>query len=184
MPEITASTKIEGVYHVRLAVYEDERGRFMETFRKSWFPQRDWNIVQVNRSESQAGVLRGLHYHFRQVDYWHVLRGSLRAGLVDVRPDSPTFKQTEIVPMSDVAAVGLFIPNGVAHGFVAITDVLMTYVVDNYYDRSDEHGIAWNDPDLALEWGIERPLISGRDRQNPCLAAVPVDDLPKIFGQD
>jgi dTDP-4-dehydrorhamnose 3,5-epimerase len=184
MPEIIASANIQGVYHVRLGVYEDERGRFLETFRKSWFPQRNWGNVQVNRSESRAGVLRGLHYHFRQVDYWHVLRGSLRAGLVDVRPDSPTFKHTEIVPMSGAVGEGLFIPCGVAHGFVALTDVLMTYVVDNYYDPGDEHGIAWNDPDLALEWGVVQPVLSGRDRQNPRLAAVPVDSLPKIIGQD
>lgn len=184
MVEITESQKIQGVYHVQLAAYEDVRGRFVETFRKSWFPQRSWDIVQINRSESRAGVLRGLHYHFHQVDYWHVLQGSLRAGLVDIRPDSPTFKQIEMVPMSGPAGEGLFIPVGVAHGFVAVTDVLLTYVVDNYYDHSDEYGVAWNDPELALEWGITQPLVSGRDRQNPHLANVRREELPPFFGPD
>jgi dTDP-4-dehydrorhamnose 3,5-epimerase len=89
-----------------------------------------------------------------------------------------------MVPMSGPAGMGLFIPRGVAHGFVAVTDVLLAYVVDNYYDHSDEHGIAWDDPDLALAWGIEQPLISSRDRRNPRLAEVRPDDLPKFFGRD
>lgn len=180
MPDIVESSRIQGVYHVQLAVHADERGRFLETFRQSWFPQRQWDVIQMNRSESKAGVLRGLHYHFHQVDYWHVQQGTLRAGLVDIRPDSPTFKQVDIVPMSGANGVGLFIPVGVAHGFVAVTDVLLTYVVDNYYDSSDEFGVAWNDPDLGLNWGIERPVVSPRDNRNPRLSEINWDDLPRL----
>lgn len=182
MPVITESRRISGVYIVELVSHEDERGRFLETFRKSWFPQRDWKVVQTNRSESRAGVLRGLHFHWHQVDYWHVIQGEINAGLVDIRPDSPTYRATEIVPMSANPGVGLFIPVGVAHGFAALTDVVLTYVVDNYFDSSDEYGIAWNDPDLALDWGVSEPVVSGRDAQNPRLRDVPLEQLPRMRG--
>lgn len=181
MTHIRESSRIKGVYIVELTPFGDTRGRFMETFRKSWFPQRTWQEVQTNRSDSRAGVLRGLHFHYRQVDYWHVVQGQLRAGLVDIRPDSPTFKHTEIVSMGGNEQVGLFIPVGVAHGFVAVTDVTLTYIVDSYYtDGSDEHGIAWNDPEFSLDWGIDAPLLSSRDRQNPCLHTIPVELLPRL----
>lgn len=180
MPVITESRRISGVYIVELVSHEDERGRFLETFRKSWFPQRDWKVVQTNRSESRAGVLRGLHFHWHQVDYWHVIQGEINAGLVDIRPDSPTYRATEIVPMSANPGVGLFIPVGVAHGFAALTDVVLTYVVDNYFDSSDEYGIAWNDPDLALDWGVSEPIVSGRDAKNPRLRDIPLEQLPRM----
>jgi dTDP-4-dehydrorhamnose 3,5-epimerase len=125
-------------------------------------------------------VLRGLHFHWHQVDYWHVIAGEINAGLVDIRPDSPTYRATEIVPMGANPGRGLFIPVGVAHGFAALTDVVLTYVVDNYFDSSDEYGIAWNDPDLALDWGVREPLVSCRDTQNPRLRDVPVEQLPRL----
>ncbi|MDX1663196.1 MAG: dTDP-4-dehydrorhamnose 3,5-epimerase [Candidatus Promineifilaceae bacterium] len=178
MPVIEESALISGVYTVVLEAHTDERGRFMETFRKQWFPQRSWNIVQMNRSDSKAGVLRGLHYHFHQVDYWYVVKGAIRAGLLDIRPDSPTYRASQIVPMGDENQVGLFIPVGVAHGFAALTDVTLTYVVDNYYDSSDEYGVAWNDPVAALAWGVETPLISERDRTNRNLDDIDPNRLP------
>ncbi len=178
MSDITPSTAIAGVYLVKLTAYRDERGRFMETFRKEWFPQRSWDIVQTNRSDSRAGVLRGLHYHFRQVDYWYVAEGTIRAGLADIRPGSPTSGATETVEMGGDNQLGLFIPCGVAHGFVALTDATLTYIVDNYYDSADEFGVAWNDPQLNVAWGIEEPILSRRDAANPLLSAIPARDLP------
>ncbi|MCB0143185.1 MAG: dTDP-4-dehydrorhamnose 3,5-epimerase family protein, partial [Caldilineaceae bacterium] len=88
MAEITNSTKIVGVKFVALRAFTDERGFFMETFRKEWFPERSWDIVQTNRNFSKAGVLRGLHYHHHQVDYWCVMAGTMRVGLADLRPSS------------------------------------------------------------------------------------------------
>jgi dTDP-4-dehydrorhamnose 3,5-epimerase len=179
MAEIRASEKIEGVYIVELQAYADERGRFMETFRKEWFPQRTWKSVQNNRSDSRADVLRGLHYHFHQVDYWYVMKGKIRAGLLDIRPDSPTFRAAETVEMGEENNIGLFIPIGVAHGFLALSEVTLTYVVDNYYDSSDEYGVAWNDPDVAMPWGAAEPIVSDRDKKNPRLSAIPLDSLPR-----
>lgn len=170
MAEIVKSSRIIGVKFAHLKAFADERGRFMETFRKEWFPERSWEIIQTNRSDSKAGVLRGLHFHNLQVDYWYCPAGRVRVALADVRPDSPTYKAIETVEIGDDNQMGVFIPVGVAHGFVALTDATLTYLVDNYYTGSDEFGVAWDDPDLGIDWGVEKPILSGRDQQNPRLA--------------
>ena len=179
MPEIEESALIKDLQIVALRSFIDERGRFMEVFRSEWFPQRSWGIVQSNRSDSKAGVLRGLHYHSRQVDYWYVVHGKIRAGLADIRPDSPTCGATQVIEMGGENQLGILIPIGVAHGFVALADATLVYIVDNYYDGADEHGVAWNDPDLALPWGVENPAVSLRDTANPFLKDIPVERLPK-----
>jgi dTDP-4-dehydrorhamnose 3,5-epimerase len=179
MPQIEESSLIKDVQIVTLQPFADERGRFMETFRKEWFPQRSWEIVQTNRSDSKAGVLRGLHYHFKQVDYWYVVNGKIRAGLVDIRPGSPTYGVAQTIEMGEENQVGIFIPIGVAHGFVTLTEATLTYIVDNYYNSHDEFGVAWNDPDIAVPWGVESPLISGRDAENPRLKDIPPENMPK-----
>jgi dTDP-4-dehydrorhamnose 3,5-epimerase len=179
MPDIQESDHIKGVQIVALKFFADERGRFIETFRKEWFPQRSWEIVQTNRSDSKAGVLRGLHYHFYQVDYWYVVAGRIRAGLYDLRPDSPTYGATQTIEMGEENQIGIFIPIGVAHGFVALTDATLNYVVDNYYSGEDEYGVAWNDPDIAMPWGVKSPLLSPRDGASPFLRDIPRDKLPR-----
>lgn len=178
MPTITESSQIPGVYLVDLKPFADDRGRFIEIFRKEWFPQRSWEILQSNRSESVAGVLRGLHYHRRQVDYWHVVGGQIRAALVDLRRNSPAFGASQMIDMSQDDPLGLYIPVGVAHGFVSLTAATLLYYVDNYYDGADELGVAWNDPDLALKWPFEKPIVSDRDSSNPRLRDIPRDALP------
>lgn len=178
MTQITESDLIEGVFFVALKPFEDERGRFLETFRREWFPQRTWNVVQGNASYSQAGVLRGLHFHHRQVDYWFVPHGTIRVGLCDLRRSSPTFRAVQRIEISAQDFRSIYIPIGVAHGFVALTDAIVTYLVDNYYDGTDEHGVAWNDPDINLPWGIATPHLSRRDAQNPFLRDIPLDNLP------
>ena len=180
MPDITDSQLIEGVQFVTLRTFGDDRGRFLETFRKEWFPQRSWTRVQSNVSYSKAGVLRGLHYHFHQVDYWFCVDGTVQVALADLRPDSRTFRQTETLEIGENNDKGVFIPVGVAHGFLALSDAVLTYNVDNYYDNSDEHGVAWNDPELAVEWMQDAPQLSERDRDNPLLADLPVDRLPRL----
>ncbi len=180
MTQIEESPVISGVYVAHLRPFADERGRFMETFRKEWFPQRSWEKMQSNRSDSRAGVLRGLHYHHHQVDYWYVLRGSIRAGLVDLRPTSTTYLATQTVEMGAQNEIGLFIPIGVAHGFVTLTDATLTYIVDSYYDGgADEFGVAWNDPEISLDWRIAEPIVSPRDAQNPFLKDISAAGLPK-----
>ena len=183
MPKITESELIKDVYIVEPSIFGDDRGRFLESFRKEWFPQRSWEIVQCNRSESVRGVVRGLHYHYKQVDYWFVMSGMIRACLADIRPNSPTYKATQTLDMGDDNMVGLFIPVGVAHGFSTISErVILTYVVDNYYDNSDEFGVAWNDPELNIDWGLDpaEAVLSGRDANNPKLKDIDPETLMKF----
>ncbi len=171
-------SEISGAYLVELKAFSDSRGQFSEVFRKEWFPQRDWSRVQGNRSDSIAGVLRGLHYHHSQVDYWLVVRGSIRAGLVDLRRDSVTSGNAVTIDIDENDNRGLFIPTGVAHGFLSLSAVTLFYVVDNYYDGRDEFGVAWNDPDIGLKWGINDPIVSTRDRSAPRIRDIPKNDLP------
>jgi dTDP-4-dehydrorhamnose 3,5-epimerase len=121
-----------------------------------------------------------LHYHFHQVDYWYVPSGKIRAALLDLRPNSPSYKAIQTVEMGEENNFGLFIPIGVAHGFYAYTDCTLIYYVNNYYDSKDEFGVAWNDPTIRLDWGNKgEPLISERDLKNPLLADIPDAVRPK-----
>ena len=178
-PLLQPHESIADVIVANLRAVKDDRGLFAETFRSSWFEHVDWSRVQTNRSESRAGVLRGLHYHFHQVDYWNVLNGTIRVGLADLRPSSPSYLKTAVLNLSAEHPLGLFIPVGVAHGFAALTDCTLTYIVNNYYDASDECGVAWDDPELAVPWGIQSPMLSPRDQQNRRLAEIPRDELPR-----
>jgi dTDP-4-dehydrorhamnose 3,5-epimerase len=179
MPVIRESKLIRGVFIVQLKQFADERGRFIEVFRKEWFRGRTWGSIQNNQSESKAGVLRGLHYHHKQVDYWHVIQGRMRAGLVDLRQSSRSYGQADVIEINHEDHLGLYIPVGVAHGFAALTQVTLFYIVDNYYDGQDEYGIAWNDPDLGLDWGVSSPIVSERDNNNPLLREIPSNQLPR-----
>ncbi len=171
---------IRGVLTVPLQAYGDERGRFMETFRAEWFPQVNWQRMQCNRSDSAAGVLRGLHYHFRQVDYWYATKGRIRVGLLDLRQSSPTYLAAATIDIGAGKPLGIFIPEGVAHGFAALTDCTLMYIVNNYYDGgADEYGIAWDDPQVGIDWGIQAPCLSERDRGNPFIADLPADAQPR-----
>lgn len=180
MPQITESDLIHGVQIVTFDIFGDDRGRFMETFRKEWFPQRSWERVQSNCSKSKAGVLRGLHYHFHQVDFWTVAAGKIRAALYDLRVGSPTEGAIQTVDVGDDHQAGIYIPVGVAHGFVTLTDATLIYIVDNYYTGTDELGIAWNDPDVAMPWGVENPIVSARDTTNPRLREIAPEKLPNF----
>ena len=179
MASVEKSKKIEGVQHVSLTPFGDERGRFVETFRRDWFPNRDWDRLQANVSYSVPGVLRGLHYHFKQIDYWFVARGRVRVGLCDLRRSSSTRFSTETFEMCDENPTGLFIPVGVAHGFLTLEEVVLTYLVDNYYDGTDDYGVAWNDPEIDLDWGTASPQLSPRDAENPMLKEIPEEEIPE-----
>jgi dTDP-4-dehydrorhamnose 3,5-epimerase len=136
--------------------------------------------MQSNRSDSKKDVLRGLHFHHHQIDYWYVVRGVVRVGMVDLRPSSPTHMAVEMLEIGDTNNIGVFIPVGVAHGFLALTDVTLTYLVNNYYEGGkDEHGVAWNDADLRVPWGVNSPLVSPRDEQNRLLRDIPAEELPR-----
>ena len=124
-------------------------------------------MVQANRADRSAGTIVGLHYHLHQADYWLCPRGSARVVLHDLRQGSATTGATLTLDLTEDNGRGVFIPPGVAHGFAALTDVTLTYLVDNYYNPDDELGVAWNDPEIAADWGVENPTLSARDRANP-----------------
>jgi dTDP-4-dehydrorhamnose 3,5-epimerase len=166
VPKILPSSVIQDVVVVEPDVHGDERGRFVETYRRQWFPLGR-EMVQGNRSEKQAGAVVGLHYHLHQADYWYVLRGRARVVLHDLRDGSPTDGATQVLELSGDEDRGLFIPPGVAHGFAALTDLLLWYLVDGYYNSTDELGLAWDDPDVGADWGVEDPVLSNRDQANP-----------------
>ena len=168
MVEITPLASIAGVLRAELRAAEDERGAFRETFRRSWFPDVDWSELQQNHSSSRAGVLRGLHFHRQQLDYWYPASGRLRVGLADLRQDSPTFRAGALLELDADAPSGLLIPPGVAHGFYALSDCVLLYIVNrDYRGADDEFGLAWDDVEFKLEWGATAPLLSARDANNP-----------------
>lgn len=166
MAPVTPSATIDGVWTVDPVGHGDERGRFYETYRRSWFPLGR-EMVQGNRSDKAAGAVVGLHYHLHQADYWQVVVGEARVVLHDLREGSPTDGATEVLELSGGNARGVFIPPGVAHGFASVTDLTLTYLVDQYYNPADELGVAWDDPDVGAEWGVGDPILSERDRRNP-----------------
>jgi dTDP-4-dehydrorhamnose 3,5-epimerase len=174
------SSRIAGVYKVPFRAFTDGRGYFYETFRRSWIPGTR-EMVQGNCSFSKAGVLRGLHYHFKQADFWGVPNGRVRAALYDLRVSSPTRGAAEVLELGQhgEGRCGLYIPAGIAHGFYTLEDSFMTYLVDEYYDNSDELGVRWDDPALGIDWGVRAPIVSERDTKNPSLAEIPERLLPR-----
>ena len=166
MPDIS----IPGVVLTDLVTLSDDRGGFTELFRRSFLPHVP-SAAQVNLSISRAGVLRGMHYHRKQSDYWCVMSGKAFVGLYDLRQGilSPAAAATTISFDSTRGLNGLFIPAGVAHGFLALSDVSLLYMVDAEYTGKDEFGFAWDDPDLAIDWPASKPVISKRDASNPSL---------------
>ncbi|MCA1840830.1 MAG: dTDP-4-dehydrorhamnose 3,5-epimerase family protein [Actinomycetota bacterium] len=156
---------ILGAFILAPQIHSDERGSFIEIFREEALGT---HFVQGNHSRSKAGVLRGLHYHKHQADAWYVIGGTAQAMLADLRTrtDSPTVVSVDLV--ADEPRV-LYIPPGVAHGFLAVTDVDLIYWVTGYYDASDEFGVAWDDPTLVAPWKIDSPVLSERDLSNPKL---------------
>ncbi|HEX2296819.1 MAG TPA: dTDP-4-dehydrorhamnose 3,5-epimerase family protein [Actinomycetota bacterium] len=154
-------SRIDGVVVTPLERHDDERGFFSEIARFAGYRQ-------ANHSRSRRGVLRGLHYHLEQADLWYVVRGSAQVALVDLRGDEPL---VETITVDEDAPCTIYVPPRVAHGFLALTDVDLVYLVTHEYDASDEHGVAWDDPALAIPWALPDPVLSERDRSNPRLDA-------------
>ncbi len=179
MPKILESDVIAGVFVVDPEVHGDERGRFSETYRRSWFPLGR-EMVQGNRSEKQAGAVVGLHYHLHQADYWLCPRGTARVVLHDLREGSATDRATLSMDIGEVNGTGVFIPPGVAHGFASLTDLTITYLVDSYYNPLDELGVAWDDPEIDADWGVGSPILSQRDQANPRRCEIPEGRRPYV----
>ena len=169
MADVRQSLLIDAVVVVNPEVHADQRGIFVETWRRQWVPGGR-EMVQANRADRQAGSLVGLHYHLHQADFWYVAAGRARVVLHDLRVGSPTDGATESFNLGGDGTArhrGVYIPPGVAHGFAALSDVTMTYLVDCPYDPDDELGLAWNDREVAADWGLADPVLSDRDNANP-----------------
>jgi len=183
--QLTESDVVAGVVVVEPDVHGDERGIFIETYRRQWFPGGR-EMLQANRGDRTAGAIVGLHYHLHQADYWYVPFGLARVVLHDLRGGSPTDGATLTVDLGSEPGTpgsqhdhrGIYIPPGVAHGFAALTDMTITYLVDGYYNTHDELGVAWDDLDIAADWGVADPTLSERDRANPARADLPEERRP------
>lgn len=164
---------IDGVLLFELERHTDVRGWFAEDYRRAWLPDAR-EVVQGNVSFSRARVLRGLHVHRHQADWWTFLAGSAFVGLFDHRASSPTHGVGIGLRIdADEGLRGLYVPSGVAHGFYAERDLILHYLVDAYHTGEDELGIAWDDPALGIAWPDRTPITSERDRSNPPLGDVP-----------
>lgn len=169
-------TEIEGVMIVEPAVFGDHRGFFMESYSKRFFEEAGlfYDFVQDNHSSSSVkGTLRGIHFQRgdnAQAKLVRCARGAVLDVAVDLRPESPTYKKWVAVELSEDNKRQLLIPRGFGHGFVTLTDeVEFLYKADNYYAPQADGGIRWNDPELAVDWGVENPILSQKDANAPLL---------------
>lgn len=156
-------TTIRGVKVTALDRFSDDRGTFTEIARASTTPE---TFVQWSHSHSNEGVLRGLHVHRNQSDLWYLASGRARIALVDLR-DGEGGLAVDSWVADAVDPSTILIPPGVAHGYLALSDIDMLYMTDTEWDPDDELGIAWNDPALEIPWELSSPLLSMRDRSNP-----------------
>ncbi|MDC6353191.1 MULTISPECIES: dTDP-4-dehydrorhamnose 3,5-epimerase [unclassified Robiginitalea] len=171
-----SKTEIVGCYLIEPTIYRDDRGFFMESYNKAKFEKNlglSVDFVQDNHSVSSRNVLRGLHYQkgqWAQAKLVRVVRGRVRDIVVDLRTDSPTFGRHVAVELSSDNSRMLWIPKGLAHGFLSLEDdTIFCYKCDAYYNPKAEAGIRFNDPDLDLDWGVPESEIklSPRDRALP-----------------
>ena len=173
-------TAIEGVFIIEPRLFKDDRGYFFESFSQREFNEkvRKVNFVQDNESKSSYGVLRGLHFQkppYAQSKLVRVIKGAVLDVAVDIRKGSPTFGKYVSVELTEDNHRQFFIPRGFAHGFSVLTDeVIFQYKCDNFYAPQSEGALAWDDPDLGIDWRIpvNRVLLSGKDRLYPVLKDV------------
>ncbi len=176
MPERLA-TKLEGVVLLEPAVHGDERGFMVETYQRDGWAELgvDVEFAQHNHSRSSKGTLRGIHFQTEpgQAKLVCCARGAILDVAVDLRRGSPTFGRWEGHVLDDQRHRQLFVPVGFGHGFAVLSDIAdVTYLLSSIYDPATESGIAWDDPDVGVEWGVGDPLLSDRDRSAPRLADV------------
>lgn len=177
-------TKIEGVIIIEPRIFKDDRGYFFESFSQREFEEKvcKTTFVQDNESKSSYGVLRGLHFQkppFAQSKLVRVIKGAVLDVAVDIRKGSPTFGQYVSVELTGDNHRQFFIPRGFAHGFSVLSEeVIFQYKCDNFYSPQSEGAIAWNDPDLNIDWRIpvEEVVLSEKDSKHPKLK-----DLQSVF---
>ena len=177
-------TGLPGVLVFEPKVFGDERGFFMETwhadrYEEAGLPAR---FVQDNLSFSQCGVLRGLHFQNpdQQGKLVYVLQGEVYDVAVDIRVGSPTFGEWEAVVLSSENKRQFYVPEGFAHGFLVTSDAaLFAYKCTARYNAKAEASVLWNDPEISIEWPVETPLLSEKDRVAPTLGEISSECLPR-----
>lgn len=178
-------TKIPDVIEIIPDVFGDDRGYFLESYsQKKYAPHiSDIHFIQDNESKSSRGVLRGLHFQlppFAQSKLVRALEGEVLDVAVDIRKDSPSFGQHVTVVLSSEKKNQLFIPKGFAHGFVVLSETaVFAYKVDQYYTPESEQSIRFDDPELSINWKLDKSelLLSGKDREALNLNSI------KLFAQ-
>jgi dTDP-4-dehydrorhamnose 3,5-epimerase len=170
-------TKLDGVVLLEPQVHGDERGFMVETYRRDTWGELgvDVDFVQHNHSRSGRGILRGLHFQTEpgQAKLVRCPRGAIFDVAVDLRSDSPTYGQWEGHILDDEKHRQLFVPAGFGHGFAVLSDIAdVAYLLSSTYDPATESGIAWDDPDVGVEWPVADPLLSERDKTAPRLSEV------------
>lgn len=168
-------TAIAGLVEISPRIFEDDRGFFFESYQRKLFHDNGIPVdfVQDNQSFSKKGVLRGLHFQkspFAQGKLVRVIIGKALDVAVDLRENSPTFGQHELFVLDSSTHNMVYVPEGFAHGFLALEDTILQYKCTNLYNKATEGGLIWNDPQLNIQWGIENPLVSEKDAMLPSLA--------------
>ena len=166
-------TSIKDLLVIRPDVFKDERGYFFESYNKERLAKEGltMNFVQDNESKSAKGVLRGLHFQkppYAQGKLVRVVKGSVMDVAVDLRKGSPTYGKWESVVLSEDNKLQFWIPEGFAHGFVTLEDeTVFNYKCTNIYNKESEGSLLWNDPDINIDWNIENPILSEKDKVSP-----------------
>lgn len=178
-------TEIEGVVVIEPKVYNDERGYFFESYNEEHFRAEtgiETHFVQDNESKSKYGVLRGLHFQrppHAQAKLVRVVKGKVLDVAVDIRTGSPTYGKYVAVELSEENHRQIFLPRGIAHGFVVLSDeAIFQYKCDNLYHSNSEGAIAWNDSTIGIDWKVDKShiILSEKDKHNPTLA-----ELGEVF---
>jgi dTDP-4-dehydrorhamnose 3,5-epimerase len=176
----TIATRLDGPLVVKPAVHGDERGFFMETYRRSLYAELGIGeeFVQDNHSRSRQGVVRGMHFQPGQAKLVRCARGEILDVLVDIRPGSPTFGHWEGFTIGEAGGEQVYCPDGFAHGFCVLSDVAdVVYKVSTYYDPSIESGFRYDDPEVGIEWPAIELHPSERDAHAPSLAALGLESV-------
>lgn len=169
------TTGFEGLIEIFPDVFEDERGWFYEFYKVETFKKHhlNYSFVQENQSFSKKGVIRGLHFQlppYAQAKLVTALTGRVLDVVVDLRPNSKTFKQVYYCNLDSKKRNLLLIPEGFAHGFAALEDATFFYKCSNVYNKQSEAGIRWNDSELDIKWQVDKPIISAKDADLPLMA--------------
>ncbi|MGB0347826.1 MAG: dTDP-4-dehydrorhamnose 3,5-epimerase [Balneolaceae bacterium] len=176
------SSQIPEIKIIVPKIFADNRGYFLESFRADLFKEAgiDIDFIQDNISKSAKGTLRGLHYQKEQPQAKLVkcISGKILDVAVDVRMNSETFGQYVATELSEENHMQMFIPEGFAHGFSVLSDeAIVCYKCSSYYHKESERGIRWDDSKINIEWGIESPILSDKDKNHPFLESLTEKDL-------